>query len=124
LPMLHRNSACRRCRSKPRHSPQCVPMTGNELSEGSNPPTPTLNSARADAERDHIVETLTLHQGRVGRAARSLGISRVTLWAKMKRLKIVPQIVSADKALSSESKMWKSFASEAADSTLSFDRDQ
>jgi DNA-binding NtrC family response regulator len=96
----------------------------NELSEGSNPPTPTLNSARADAERDHIVETLTLHQGRVGRAARSLGISRVTLWAKMKRLKIVPQIVSADKALSSESKMWKSFASEAADSTLSFDRDQ
>jgi DNA-binding NtrC family response regulator len=96
----------------------------NELPEGSNPPTATLNSARADAERHHIVETLKLHQGRIGRTARSLGISRVTLWSKMKRLKIVPQILSADKPLSSEFKMWKSSASEAADSTLCFDRDQ
>jgi DNA-binding NtrC family response regulator len=46
----------------------------------------TLNSARAEAERQRIVEALTRHQGRVGRAAQSLGISRVTLWTKMKRL--------------------------------------
>ena len=46
----------------------------------------TLNSALADAERQRIAEALRAHRGRVGRAAQSLGISRVTLWAKMKRL--------------------------------------
>jgi DNA-binding NtrC family response regulator len=51
----------------------------------------TLNSARAAAERQRIIEALSRHQGRVGRAAESLGISRVTLWTKMKRLGISPQ---------------------------------
>jgi len=41
----------------------------------------TLNSALADAERQRIAEALRAHRGRVGRAAQSLGISRVTLWA-------------------------------------------
>jgi hypothetical protein len=51
----------------------------------------TLNSALADAERQRIAEALRAHRGRVGRAAQSLGISRVTLWAKMKRLNLAPQ---------------------------------
>jgi len=58
----------------------------NEVAEGMTVPSQsTLNSARAAAERQRIVEALTRHQGRVGRAAQSLGISRVTLWTKMKR---------------------------------------
>jgi len=51
----------------------------------------SLNSARAAAERQRIVEALTRHQGRVGRAAESLGVSRVTLWTKMKRFGLSPQ---------------------------------
>jgi DNA-binding NtrC family response regulator len=46
----------------------------------------TLTSARAEAERERIVAALTQNQGRIGRAAQSLGVSRVTLWTKMKRL--------------------------------------
>ena len=57
----------------------------------------TLNSARAAAERQRIVEALTRHQGRVGRAAESLGISRVTLWTKMKRFGLWRQPFSAKK---------------------------
>jgi len=53
----------------------------------------TLNGARVEAERERIVEALTLSQGRIGRAAESLGISRVTLWTKMKRLGISPASV-------------------------------
>jgi DNA-binding NtrC family response regulator len=51
----------------------------------------TLNSARAAAERQRVAEALTRHKGRVGRAAESLGVSRVTLWAKMKRFGLSPQ---------------------------------
>jgi transcriptional regulator of acetoin/glycerol metabolism len=43
------------------------------------------------------MEALALHQGRVGRAARSLGISRVTLWTKMKRLRLSENVPTADK---------------------------
>jgi DNA-binding NtrC family response regulator len=59
-------------------------------------PSPTLNSARAEAERQRIVEALTRHQGRVGRAAQSLGISRVTLWTKMKRFGLSNQSFPAN----------------------------
>jgi DNA-binding NtrC family response regulator len=63
-----------------------------EVAEGVVPSSKsTLNSARAAAERQRIVEALSRHQGRVGRAAESLGISRVTLWTKMKRFGISPQ---------------------------------
>jgi DNA-binding NtrC family response regulator len=68
----------------------------NEFAEEGNPSATTLNSARADAERHRIVEVLKLHQGRVGRAAQSLGISRVTLWSKMKRFKLSSQSFSTD----------------------------
>jgi DNA-binding NtrC family response regulator len=45
-----------------------------------------LDEARAAAEREQIVQTLAATDGRIGHAARQLGISRVTLWMKMKRL--------------------------------------
>jgi DNA-binding NtrC family response regulator len=49
-------------------------------------PRATLEQARSDAERQRIVEALATHDGRIADTARSLGISRVTLWGKMKRL--------------------------------------
>jgi two-component system NtrC family response regulator len=51
----------------------------------------TLNSVRAAAERERVAEALTRHKGGVARAAASLGISRVTLWTKMKRFGLSPQ---------------------------------
>jgi DNA-binding NtrC family response regulator len=64
--------------------------------EMREPSKATLDEARIEAERHRIVEALALHQGRVGRAARSLGISRVTLWTKMKRLRLSHDAVSSD----------------------------
>jgi DNA-binding NtrC family response regulator len=58
------------------------------LEEGAAAPLPTLEEARIDAERSRILDALAAHEGRIGHTARSLGISRVTLWAKMKRLGI------------------------------------
>jgi DNA-binding NtrC family response regulator len=70
----------------------------SEVAEGMAPSSKsTLNSVRAAAERQRIVEALTRHQGRVGRAAESLGISRVTLWTKMKRLGLSHQPFPANK---------------------------
>jgi DNA-binding NtrC family response regulator len=69
-----------------------------EVAEGMAPSSQaTLNSVRAAAERQRILEALTRHQGRVGRAAESLGISRVTLWTKMKRFGISPHSFPASK---------------------------
>ena len=51
----------------------------------------TLFSVRAAAERQRVAEALTRHKGRVARAAESLGVSRVTLWTKMKRFGLSPQ---------------------------------
>jgi DNA-binding NtrC family response regulator len=67
----------------------------DELPKKSHPSMRTLNTALADAERQRIADALRAHRGRVGRAAQSLGISRVTLWAKMKRLNLAPQTFSA-----------------------------
>jgi transcriptional regulator with PAS, ATPase and Fis domain len=39
-------------------------------------------------ERDRIVEALMKHKGRKGRAAAELGISRTTLWSKLKELQL------------------------------------
>lgn len=72
----------------------------SEVAEGiAVPSQSTLNSARAAAERQRIVEALTRHQGRVGRAAQSLGISRVTLWTKMKRFGLSHQPFPANKEI-------------------------
>jgi DNA-binding NtrC family response regulator len=46
----------------------------------------TLEAARDDAERQAIAAALRAAGGKVGVAATSLGVSRVTLWSKMKRL--------------------------------------
>jgi DNA-binding NtrC family response regulator len=70
----------------------------DEVAEGMTPPSKsTLNSARAAAERQRIVEALTRYEGRVGRAAQNLGISRVTLWTKMKRFGLSHQPVPPKK---------------------------
>lgn len=51
-------------------------------------PEPTLTEARRDAERSVIEAALAENKGRIVETARSLGISRVTLWSKMKRFGI------------------------------------
>jgi DNA-binding NtrC family response regulator len=56
------------------------------LLERIESPKATLEDVRANAERQRIAEVLAAHKGRIGDSARGLGISRVTLWAKMKRL--------------------------------------
>ena len=50
------------------------------------PPTTTLEETCCNAERRRITEALEANGGRMGLAATSLGISRVTLWTKMKKL--------------------------------------
>lgn len=49
---------------------------------------PPLNAIVEDAERAHIRKALTRCEGSVGKSAELLGISRKTLWEKMKRLAI------------------------------------
>ena len=46
----------------------------------------SLEKVREDAERQHILSILRLTNGNRAQAARLLGISRKTLWKKMKRL--------------------------------------
>ncbi len=48
----------------------------------------SLGKVREEAERDHILSVLRLTEGRRTEAARILGISRKTLWKKLKRLGI------------------------------------
>ncbi len=49
-------------------------------------PDRPLGKVREDAERDHIRAVLQLTDGKRGRAAAILGISRKTLWKKLKLL--------------------------------------
>lgn len=48
----------------------------------------TLDTARRDAERQVIEAALAENHGRITETARALGVSRVTLWSKMRRLNI------------------------------------
>jgi DNA-binding NtrC family response regulator len=48
----------------------------------------SLEEARLDAERRHIVRALEATDGEVGAASKLLGIGRTTLWEKMRRLGI------------------------------------
>ncbi len=48
-------------------------------------PLPTLERYMAAAEADYIAAVLARHAGRVAASAAALGISRKTLWEKMKR---------------------------------------
>jgi DNA-binding NtrC family response regulator len=56
--------------------------------EASQHSLPSLEEARLAAERRHILRALGLTQGEIGNAAKLLGISRTTLWEKMRRLNI------------------------------------
>jgi transcriptional regulator of acetoin/glycerol metabolism len=47
---------------------------------------PTPVEALLDGEREQIVHALDLHHWRKYDAARALGISRTTLWRKMRQL--------------------------------------
>jgi DNA-binding NtrC family response regulator len=60
--------------------------SGAEASEPAR--VATLAEARTAAERKHIVHALERAQGQPGAAAALLGISRTTLWEKMRRLNI------------------------------------
>jgi DNA-binding NtrC family response regulator len=48
---------------------------------------PSLETARLAAERQHILRALTLTGGEMIPADKALGISRTTLWEKMRRLR-------------------------------------
>jgi len=50
--------------------------------------TPTLREARAQFEREWIAATLAMHNGRVGEAAKALGIQRTNLYRKVRQLKL------------------------------------
>jgi DNA-binding NtrC family response regulator len=51
-------------------------------------PREPLRTARERFEREYIVSTLQEHRGRIGAAARQLGIERTNLYRKMKQLRI------------------------------------
>ncbi len=50
----------------------------------------TLREAKERFERDYIVAVLERHRGRVGEAARTLGIQRPNLYRKMRALRVQP----------------------------------
>ncbi len=58
-----------------------------QTNEGGNAPAShtTLASVRDDAERRQIVRVLAAHDGHIANTAEALGVSRTTLWEKMKR---------------------------------------
>ena len=47
---------------------------------------PSLEEARLATERRHIARALAMTGGEMMSAAKALGISRTTLWEKMRRL--------------------------------------
>jgi transcriptional regulator of acetoin/glycerol metabolism len=50
-----------------------------------------LDDVRESAERRHILRMLEANDGAILATARALGISRTTLWEKMKRLGVTPR---------------------------------
>jgi DNA-binding NtrC family response regulator len=46
----------------------------------------SLGKVREEAERTHILSVLRMTEGNRGQAARILGVSRKTLWKKLKQL--------------------------------------
>jgi DNA-binding NtrC family response regulator len=54
--------------------------------QGDPPAIPSLAEARDLAEREHIRRVLAHCRGRTREAARALGVSRTTLWERMRRL--------------------------------------
>lgn len=64
------------------------PEYAGAADDGRDDETATLSQVRDMAERRHIVDTLNRTGGRVKEAANLLGVSRTTLWEKMKRLDV------------------------------------
>jgi len=64
------------------------PGTGGEAAVSTDAAIEDLGAVRERAEREHIRNVLAQTEGQVGRAAGILGISRTTLWEKMRRLGI------------------------------------
>lgn len=62
----------------PRHLPPYI--SGPDVSKGSSE-----EPLRRDEEKKDLLRALAMAKGRKGEAARLLGISRVTLWKRMKR---------------------------------------
>jgi DNA-binding NtrC family response regulator len=56
--------------------------------EAIGPSTQTLREARERFEREYLTATLQHYRGRMGAAARQLGIERTNLYRKMKQLRI------------------------------------
>jgi DNA-binding NtrC family response regulator len=58
---------------------------GSQPSDAAPPGLPTLDEFLSEAERGYLQAVLTRFGGRIGAAAVALGISRKTLWEKMRR---------------------------------------
>ena len=61
---------------------------------GEQVPAATLRAARRQFERDYVALVLRRHQGRVGDAARTLGIQRTNLYRKARQLGISVAVTS------------------------------
>jgi DNA-binding NtrC family response regulator len=60
-------------------------------------PGVTLRAAKARFERDCISAVLIRHHGRVGEAAKALGIQRTNLYRKVRQLNVARSLLSARK---------------------------
>ncbi len=69
-------------------SPTVGGATEPGLARSTQPELQSLHCVVEDAERAHIRKALNRCEGSVGKTADLLGISRKTLWEKMKRLAI------------------------------------
>jgi len=68
-------------------SPRLLPSAGREAERGPAPAAPDRTRdhwSLADVEKEHIQRILALHRGNATAAARQLGISRTTLWRKLR----------------------------------------
>ena len=57
----------------------------------------TLRDAKARFERDCISAVLMRHHGRVGEAAKALGIQRTNLYRKVRQLNVARSLLSSRK---------------------------
>jgi len=60
----------------------------DSIQDGDDNEIPTLQSVRDASERRHILRVLETTSGNIGEAAQALGVSRTTLWEKMKKFAI------------------------------------
>jgi transcriptional regulator of acetoin/glycerol metabolism len=70
--------------------------TGDRIEAGEWLPDPRVSPAERELsklrqlERDHILERLQVRRGNLGLVAKDLGISRTTLWRRIKEYQIEP----------------------------------